>query len=197
MNELTRVTHDVFGVVESIRLNDEDLFSVPDLSKMLEYSNSHKAMRHLPTKHIRKIPNRALGRSGGGHDVPFTTEAGLYLLIFRSNAPAAEAVTDWVTMDLLPTIRQAHSVGIDVVEDLKLQIEVVKEEAKLAEIEAEGAYDQVADAYKRGYRAGRTSSTMDTTAFNPYKDGEQFPTGPKRRIKAISYNGENKPTFHY
>lgn len=36
----------------------------------------------------------------------FLTESGVYKLVFRSNKPKAEKFTDWVTDDVLPTIRK-------------------------------------------------------------------------------------------
>ena len=36
----------------------------------------------------------------------FLTESGVYKLVFRSNKPNAEAFTDWVTDEVLPTIRK-------------------------------------------------------------------------------------------
>lgn len=92
--------------IEIIYQGEQPVFSVPDLAKALEYSDTSRAVKHLPIKHIVKTPNRRLGRSEGGHDVPFTTEAGLYRLIMRSNMPKAVDFQDWVTDELLPTIRK-------------------------------------------------------------------------------------------
>lgn len=123
MSEVQKFATPLAGAeIEMVKIDGESLFSVPSLARALEYSNTHKAMRHLPAKHIRKIPNRALGRSEGGHDVPFTTEAGLYRLILRSNMPKAEEFTDWVTEELLPTVRKAQGVGIDALAELKERV---------------------------------------------------------------------------
>lgn len=166
------------ATIETIYQGEQVVFSVPDLAKALEYSNTAKAVRHLPTKHVVKIPNRALGSSEGGHDIPFTTEAGVYRLIMRSNMPKAMDFQDWVTDELLPTVRRAHEVGIDVVTELKEQIEALEEDVKVVESEATGAYLQLEEAYEKAYRAARLSSSKDTWAMNVYS-GKTFNIPPK------------------
>ena len=40
-------------------------------------------------------------------NIQFVSESGLYKLIMRSNKPEAEKFANWVTMDVLPTLRQS------------------------------------------------------------------------------------------
>lgn len=183
MSEVQVFATPLAGVeIEAVEINGESLLSVPSLARALEYSNTHKAMRHLPAKHIRKIPKRALGRSEGGHDVPFTTEAGLYRLILRSTMPKAEEFTDWVTEELLPTVRKAQEAGIDSVKVLKDQIEDLKSEVEMSESEARVMRNTVnkeaSTAYRLGYFAGRRASRYDSQAMDPYR-GKLFSKPPK------------------
>ena len=41
----------------------------------------------------------------------FVNEPGLYQIIFRSDKPAAKAFTDWVTSEVLPTLRPCEPSG--------------------------------------------------------------------------------------
>lgn len=44
--------------------------------------------------------------AGGGQEMAFIPESDLYRLIFSSKLPTAEKFTDWVTSEVLPTIRK-------------------------------------------------------------------------------------------
>ena len=47
--------------------------------------------------HIRKLNN-------AGEN--FLTESGVYKLVFKSHKPNAEAFTDWIVDEVIPTIRK-------------------------------------------------------------------------------------------
>lgn len=49
------------------------------------------------------------------------SESGLYHLIFASTKPDAKKFRRWVTEEVLPTLRKAHEVGIDAVEEIRRQ----------------------------------------------------------------------------
>ena len=52
------------------------------------------------------------------------SESGLYHLIFASTKPDAKKFRRWVTEEVLPTLRKAHEVGIDAVEEIRRQTDV-------------------------------------------------------------------------
>ena len=56
---------------------------------------------HCKGSVIRRLPT-----AGGTQDVKFIPESDLYRLVFRSKLPTAEKFTDWVTMEVLPSIRK-------------------------------------------------------------------------------------------
>ena len=151
--------------VMTINIDGESLLSVRDLARELGYKRTSDAVKHLPEKHVTKVPNRRLGRSGGGHAVPFTNEAGAYRLILRSNMPRAEEFTDWVTEEVLPTLRKAHEHGIDAIEELKGRIRELDSLVKMHEISAEGEEARGRKQFLNGVRAGRNNPDLDYHAI--------------------------------
>jgi prophage antirepressor-like protein len=74
-----------------------------DLARVLEYRDAEQAGRLLRAKDRGTILNGTPGVSLG---MTIVSEAGIYRLIMRSNKPAAEKFQDWITDDVLPSIRE-------------------------------------------------------------------------------------------
>jgi len=62
-------------------------------------------VRKLTNSDVRSTDIRTLNNAGEN----FLTEAGLYKLIFKSRKPEAEKFQDWVTSEVLPSIRKTGS----------------------------------------------------------------------------------------
>ena len=96
--------------VEFIVLNDKVLFNAKCVGEILGIVDVNSVVRNFNDKQILKLKNsdvqdtqfRKLNNAGEN----FLTESGVYKLIMRSNKPEAEQFQDWVTDDLLPTIRK-------------------------------------------------------------------------------------------
>lgn len=63
---------------------------------------SDKQVVKLKNSDVKDIDIRKLNNAGEN----FLTESGVYKLIFKSNKPDAEKFQDWVTDEVLPSIRQ-------------------------------------------------------------------------------------------
>ena len=111
--------HSLFGNVRLIMLNNEPWFVGRDVADVLGYSNSNKAIQmHVDNedKVLRSQLGRELGKlfnsvkdiqkAFGRQDNWFINESGLYSLIFSSNLPQAEHFREWVTSEVLPSIRK-------------------------------------------------------------------------------------------
>lgn len=104
--------------VEVFEFEGRVLFNPKDVAKCLDIKDVNSVTRNFNDKQIIKLKNsdmhnihiRKLNNAGEN----FLTESGVYKLIFKSRKESAEKFQDWVTDEVLPTIRQT---GGYVVED--------------------------------------------------------------------------------
>ena len=86
--------------VRTLRLDDEPWFVAPDVTKILDMSNTTVALSRLDEDERSKFN---LGRQGNTNIV---NEYGLYKLILASRKPNAKKFQRWVTHEVLPAIRK-------------------------------------------------------------------------------------------
>ena len=105
MEEVQIFNNSEFGEVRTVIENGVVLFCGSDVTRALGYSNASDIMaKHCKGDLSKRYPiTDALGRS---QKAVFISESDLYRLIFRSKLPSAERFTDWVTTEVLPSIRQ-------------------------------------------------------------------------------------------
>lgn len=102
MNELQIFNNPEFGTVRTLDENGTVLFCGSDIAKALGYSNPSKAL----SDHCRGVTKRYTPTMSGEQEMSFIPEPDLYRLVFSSKLPSAEKFTDWVTSEVLPTIRK-------------------------------------------------------------------------------------------
>ena len=78
------------------------LFCGSDVARALGYSRPNDAV----SAHAKGTVKRRTLTNGGEQEMAFIPESDLYRLIFRSKLPSAERFTDWVTTEVLPSIRK-------------------------------------------------------------------------------------------
>lgn len=105
MNELQIFNNPEFGDIRTISENGTVLFCGSDVARALGYTNPSKALTdHCKGDLTKRYPIiDTLGRS---QEAIFIPESDLYRLVFRSKLPSAERFTDWVTTEVLPSIRK-------------------------------------------------------------------------------------------
>lgn len=91
-----------FGAVRTLEENGTILFCATDAAKALGYATPRKAI----LEHCKGVLKRNALTSGGEQEMNFIPESDLYRLIFSSKLPNAEKFTDWVTGEVLPSIRK-------------------------------------------------------------------------------------------
>lgn len=91
-----------FGAVRTLEENGTILFCATDVAKALGYAAPRKAI----LEHCKGVLKRNSLTSGGEQEINFIQESDLYRLIFSSKLPNAEKFTDWVTGEVLPSIRK-------------------------------------------------------------------------------------------
>lgn len=103
MNELMIFNNPEFGEVRTLEENGAVLFCGSDVARALGYAKPQNAIAtHCKGALKRGIPTK----NGGEQEMLFIPESDLYRLVFSSKLPTAEKFTDWVTEEVLPSIRR-------------------------------------------------------------------------------------------
>lgn len=84
----------------------EPWFVATDVARSLGYRNSPDAVRNLEDRQKGTHNVRTLK---GNQELTIISEGGLYRLVLRSRKPEAVAFSDWVTDEVLPSIRKTGS----------------------------------------------------------------------------------------
>lgn len=109
MNDLQIFNNEEFGEVRTVVVNDEPMFCLADICKALELTQPSKVKERLNEKGVRSIPTLT---KGGEQKLLYINESNLYKAIFQSRKESAERFTEWVTSEVLPSIRKTGSYGM-------------------------------------------------------------------------------------
>ena len=92
-----------FGEIRTAVKDGEPYFCLADVCKALDISNSHNVKSRLTIKGVATMDTLT---KGGMQSIVFISEPNLYKVIFQSRKPEAEKFADWVTSEVLPSIRK-------------------------------------------------------------------------------------------
>ncbi len=103
-NEIMLFEHDEFGKVRTLVIDGEPWFVAKDITDILKYSNSRKAV-------IDHVDDEDKGVTkcytlGGMQDLTVINESGLYCLVLSSKMPEAKKFRRWVSTEVLPSLRK-------------------------------------------------------------------------------------------
>lgn len=104
MQEVTIFNNEEFGDIRTIEVNGKVLFCGKDVAAALGYERTADAIR----KHCKGVAEMETPTEGGTQKMKYIPESDVYRLAFGSKLPTAEKFTDWVTEEVLPSIRK-HS----------------------------------------------------------------------------------------
>lgn len=93
-----------FGEIRTVAVNGEPFVMLKDVCTVLEIGNPSQAKTRLKKDGV--IINEVIDSLGRTQKADFINESNLYKLIFQSRKPQAERFSEWVTSDVLPTIRK-------------------------------------------------------------------------------------------
>lgn len=82
---------------------DNPLWVASDVAKILGYREAKDMTRNLRDRHKGR---QFVPTPSGAQRMNVITEAGLYAAVLKSRVPAAEEFQDWVTDEVLPSIRR-------------------------------------------------------------------------------------------
>ena len=80
------------------------MFCLSDVCRALGITQPSKVKERLNEKGVNTIPTLTLG---GTQNLLYINESNLYKTIFQSRKESAERFTDWVTSEVLPSIRKS------------------------------------------------------------------------------------------
>lgn len=103
MNEVQIFNNEEFGEIRTITKDNEPMFCLADVCRILEIKNVSDCKSRLRQKGVVTTDTLT---NGGKQKMVFIDESNLYKTIFQSRKDSAERFTDWVTSEVLPSIRK-------------------------------------------------------------------------------------------
>lgn len=110
MNNVEIFDNTEFGEIRTIVLDGQPMFCLADVCRALELTQPSKVKERLNEKGVNTIPTLT---AGGTQSLLYINESNLYKTIFQSRKPSAEKFTDWVTSEVLPSIRKHGMYAVD------------------------------------------------------------------------------------
>lgn len=114
MSDILIFQNPQFGEIRTAGTADHPMFCLADVCKALELNNPSQVKSRLNPNGIQLIDIQALYNKEGvsikqlGNTMTnFINESNLYKCIFQSRTEQAESFQDWVTGDVIPSIRRA------------------------------------------------------------------------------------------
>ena len=103
-NEIKIFNNAEFGEVRITMIGNAPMFCLADVCKILEIKNVSDCKSRLKADGVGSAEvTDSLGRK---QIATFVNESNLYKVIFQSRKESAERFTDWVTSEVLPSIRK-------------------------------------------------------------------------------------------
>lgn len=105
--ELQIFSNSEFGEIRTIAKDNEPMFCLADVCKALELEQVSRVKARLKTDGV--TTSKVIDRLGREQEATFINESNLYKTIFQSRKESAERFTEWVTSEVLPSIRKTGS----------------------------------------------------------------------------------------
>lgn len=202
VNEIKIFENSEFGKVRTVEINGEPWFVGKDVAEILGYQNTSKALKdNIPEKHkgITKVSTL-----GGNQNAVIIDESGLYRLIFGSKLPTAEKFTDWITSEVIPSIRKHGAymtdealekalLSPDFLIRLATELKTEKEKRIAAENKIKADEPKVAFADK----VADTSSLIDIGLLSKLANDEHIDIGRNKLFAWLRENNLLQDSEHH
>lgn len=103
MNNIQIFNNPDFGKVRVVGDSEGPMFCLADVCDILAISNPRNCRSRLSEKGVCNMDTLT---NGGMQSMVYINEGNLYKVIFQSRKPDAEKFQDWVTSEILPSIRK-------------------------------------------------------------------------------------------
>jgi prophage antirepressor-like protein len=109
MDELKIFNSNEFGEIRTVMKDGEPMFCLADVCKALGLEQVSRVKTRLKDDGV--TTSKVIDRLGREQEATFINESNLYKTIFQSRKESAERFTDWVTTEVLPSIRKTGAYG--------------------------------------------------------------------------------------
>ena len=190
MEELQIFSNAEFGDVRSIIKDGEPWFCLADACRILEIKNSRDAKNRLMQDGVGTTD--IIDSLGRNQTADFINEPNLYKLIFQSRKAEAERFANWVTSEVLPSIRKhglyAKEELLDNPDIAIAAFKALKEEREARKaLEAENKQMQPLALFAKSVSASDTSILIGDLAKLLKQNG--YDTGQKRLFEELRQRG--------
>lgn len=185
--------------VEVFELNGQVLFNPKHVAKILDIKNVNDNLRKMNKNQVIKLTNSKIGKAdfrklhNTGEN--FLTESGVYKLVFTSHKPEAERFSDWVTDEVLPSIRK-HGAYMteDVLEkalmspDFLIKLATQLKQEKEARKKAEKIIEEQKPLVDFANKISDTTSLIDINQMAKLLQDENISIGRNRLFNILRKN---------
>lgn len=204
MNQLQIFNNEEFGEIRTITKDNEPMFCLADVCKALEIGNVSQLKTRLKQDGV--ITNEVGVQTGVKADgtpaiqmikMNFINESNLYKVIFQSRKESAERFTDWVTSEVLPSIRKngGYIAGQETLSDEELlsrallvaQNKIAERDAIIERQQAKIEADKPKTIFADAVSTSHTSILVGDLAKLICQNGVQI--GQKRLFEWMRDNG--------
>ena len=141
-SEVKIFNNEEFGEIRTVTIDGEPWFCMADICKALDIGNVSQAKTRLKEDGV--IINEVIDSIGRNQNTNFINESNMYKLILQSRKESAERFSDWVTAEVLPSIRRHGIYATDNVidnilnnPDFGIELLTKLKEERAARVEAE------------------------------------------------------------
>ena len=120
MNELQIFNNKDFGSVRTITKDNEPMFCLVDVCRALDITHVTDVKNRLKQDGVGT--SEVIDSLGRKQTATFINESNLYKVIFQSRKPSAEKFTDWVTDEVIPSIRKTGSYAVPMTTGEQIQL---------------------------------------------------------------------------
>ena len=198
--------------VEVFELNGQVLFNPKHVAEILDIKNVNDNLRKMNKHQVVKLKNSDIGntdfRKLNNAGENFLTESGVYKLVFKSRKPEAEKFSDWVTDEVLPTIRKHGSyMTSEVIEktltdpDYLIQLATTLKEERQARLLAEKTIEEQKPLVDFANQVSDTTDLIDMKTMAKLLKDKNINIGRNRLFEFLRIKGilmkDNQPYQQY
>lgn len=195
MAELQIFNNAEFGQIRTVTIDNEPMFCLADICKALDLEQVSRVRSRLKEDGV--TTSKVIDSLGREQNATFVNESNLYKTIFQSRKESAERFTDWVTSEVLPSIRKSggYIAGQEQMSDAELmakallvaQKQIEQRNAIIEQQKAKIEADKPKTIFADAVSTSKTSILVGDLAKLICQNGYQI--GQKRLFEWLRNNG--------